>query len=256
MSHDNGRRIDTALSRAVIVFGVLLAFGLVAGAYVLGAQTKNIGSQRSTVTVKGLAEKPIAADIAEWRVSATAHGATFAEALAKLRKEKAALDQFLESQGFAVESRRDQEEHVSPHFEDRVEQDRIIQVQKGFDASQAVLVSGTSLTRIAKASKAALDYKAAGNAIRFDSPNYLVSNLEEIKMSLIAAATENARRRAEEFIKSGKARLGSIRSASQGAFYILADTTDARADDYGGVYDKSTVDKVARVVVTVEFNIE
>lgn len=75
-------------------------------------------------------------------------------------------------------------------------------------------------------------------------------------MSLIAAATENARRRAEEFIKSGKARLGSIRSASQGAFYILADTTDARADDYGGVYDKSTVDKVARVVVTVEFNIE
>ena len=35
------------------------------------------------------------------------------------------------------------------------------------------------------------------DAIRFDSPNYPVSNLEEIKMLLIPAATESARRRAE-----------------------------------------------------------
>ena len=91
-------------------------------------------------------------DIAEWRVSATVHGATFAEALAKLRQEKAVLDQLLKSQGFAVESRRDQEEYISPHFTDRVEQDRIIEGQK-IDASQAAIVSGTSLTRIFKTSK-------------------------------------------------------------------------------------------------------
>ena len=54
MGHDNGRRIDTALCRAVILFGVLLAFGLVAGADVLGVQTKNIASQRSMVMVKEL----------------------------------------------------------------------------------------------------------------------------------------------------------------------------------------------------------
>lgn len=86
---------------------------------------------------------------------------------------------------------------------------------KKFDASQAAIVSRTSLTRICKASKAALDLQGcAGNAIRFDSPNYPVSNLEEIKMSLIPAATKSARRHAEEFIKSDKAHLGSIRSAS------------------------------------------
>lgn len=28
------------------------------------------------------------------------------------------------------------------------------------------------------------------------------------------------------------------------------------ADDYGGVYDKSTIDKLARVVVTIVYNIE
>lgn len=55
MGHDNGRRIDIALCRVVILFGLILAFRLVAGADVLGAQTKNISSQRSTVMIKGLA---------------------------------------------------------------------------------------------------------------------------------------------------------------------------------------------------------
>lgn len=44
-----------------------------------------------------------------------------------------------------------------------------------------------------------------------------------------------------------------MRSASQGAFYILP-ARGARSDDeYGGTYDKTTIDKVARVVVTVEY---
>ena len=69
-------------------------------------------------------------DIIEWRVSATAHGAIFTEVLAKLHHEKAVLDQLLKSQGFAVESRRDQEEYISLYFEDHLEQDRIIQGKK------------------------------------------------------------------------------------------------------------------------------
>lgn len=245
-----------ALSRAIVIFGVLLAVGLMAGAYILGAQTKTIGSSRSTVTVKGLAEKQIKADLAEWGISATAHGASFAEALAKLRKEKAALDQFLDQQSFDKSARVDQNETVIPHFIDKEGKNGMIQVQDGYDASQPVTVTSTALDRIAEAGKAALDYKAAGHSVEFSQPNYLVSKLEEIKMSLIAAATENAKKRAEEFIKASDARLGAIRSASQGAFYILANTADARADDYGGIYDKSTIDKIARVVVTVEFNVK
>jgi hypothetical protein len=101
-----------------------------------------------------------------------------------------------------------------------------------------------------------MDYKASGHELEYQEPRYLVSNLEDVKMSLISAATENAKKRAEEFMKHSDARLGAMRSASQGAFYILPNTADARTDDYGGVYDKSTIDKIARVVVTVEFRLE
>lgn len=65
-------------------------------------------------------------------------------------------------------------------------------------------------------------------------PEYLVSNLEEIKMSLIANATKNAYSRANEFAKVGNVHVGMMRSASQGAFYILPESGSDDDSDYGG----------------------
>jgi uncharacterized protein len=47
-----------------------------------------------------------------------------------------------------------------------------------------------------------------------------------------------------------------MRSASQGAFYILAPGGNSDTDDYGGTYDKTTIDKQAKVVVTIVYTIE
>jgi uncharacterized protein len=44
-------------------------------------------------------------------------------------------------------------------------------------------------------------------------------------------------------------------SASQGAIYILAAGASADVGDWGGTYDETTVDNIARVVVTVDYGI-
>jgi hypothetical protein len=66
---------------------------------------------------------------------------------------------------------------------------------------------------------------------------------------------QNSKVRAGEFAKSGDVKVGRMRSASQGAFYILPAAGDQDVSDWGGSYDKSTVDKIARVVVTVDYAI-
>jgi uncharacterized protein len=103
-----------------------------------------------------------------------------------------------------------------------------------------------------------LQFEAAGHPIRHADSAFLVSNLEDIKMSLIGAATQNAMKRAAEFAKNGNAKVGTMRSASQGAFYILPAGASVDSSDYGyvGTYDKSTVSKTERVVVTIDYNIE
>ena len=74
---------------------IIFSIALVITAAVLGYQVKQVGGGRETISVKGLAEKPIKADRAEWKVGLQVKAASNAEALGKLRKEKPSLEQFL-----------------------------------------------------------------------------------------------------------------------------------------------------------------
>lgn len=250
--------MKSGLNRSAAILGVLLAFGLAASAAIFGSHARHIGSGKQSISVKGLAEKPIRADYAEWTIGVTVIGPTFSEALAKLRKARPALDEFLKQQGFEKSSLHDSNETVEPNMvEEELPNDRTRRVQKGFVAAQNIRLSTKDLTRVAAADKAALQLKAKGVPVVYETPQYLVSNLEEIKMSLIGAATQNAGRRAEEFAKNGGVKAGSMRSASQGAFYILpVGDSSSDSSDYGGRYDKTTQDKTARVVVTIEYAID
>jgi hypothetical protein len=246
-------------SKAVVILGVLLALGMSLAAFIFGLQAKHIGAGKQSIAVKGLAEKPVTADYAEWSVGLRVQGATYAEALTNLRNERPALDAFLATQGFASEALKGGNESVTPNMvEEEAPEGRTRIVQRGFNATQNVLITSKDLPRIEAAHKAILQFIGDGHPAHFEDPLFLVSNLEEIKMSLIGAATQNAQQRAAEFAKNGNATVGAMRSASQGAFYILPAGASVDSSDYGygGTYDKSTISKVARVVVTIEYNIE
>ena len=236
---------------------IVFSIALVIAAAVLGYQVKQVGGGRESISVKGLAEKPIKADRAEWTVSLQVQGATIAEALTKLRKERPALDQFLSTAGFNAEALTESNEAVEPNFEEvEGRNGNMRSVQVGHVARQAITINTTDLARIIAAAKGIVQFQADGHPVSFGQPQYLVSNLEDVKMSLIGAAMQNAKVRAAEFAKNGDVKVGAMRSASQGAFYILAAGANADVSDWGGTYDKATIDKIARVVVTVDYRID
>jgi uncharacterized protein len=248
--------MNNHLPRTLIIVAVILATGIVAAAQIFGMHAKHIGAGRQTISVKGLAEKPVQADRAEWTVSTEVTGATFADALAKLRATQPKVRAFLNGQGFDAAAIKDSDESLQPHMVEEDVGERTRYVQKGFDARQSLTVATQDLAKIEAASKAILQFEAEGNPVSHQQPLFMIGSLEEIKMSLIGAATQNAHLRAVEFAKNGNAKVGSMRSASQGAFYILPAGASVEVDDYGGRYDKSTIDKLARVVVTIDYNIE
>ena len=72
-------------------------------------------------------------------------------------------------------------------------------------------------------------------------PNFDYTKLNEIKPALIAEATSNARKSAEQFAKDSGARIGGIRNANQGVISI--ENRDAGSPQI----------KKIRVVTTVEY---
>jgi hypothetical protein len=235
---------------------IVFSLALVVAAAILGFQVKQVGGGRETISVKGLAEKPVRADRAEWRVQIQVKGDTLPDALAKLRKERPQLDTFLAQAGFDKSAYSESNESVEPNYE-QVEgrNGNMLSVQQGHVARQSITIGTADLAKIDAASRAIVQFEAEGHPVSYGEPQYLVSNLEDVKMSLIAAAMQNSRARAGEFARSGDVEVGRMRSASQGAFYILAAGADQDVSDWGGAYDKSTVDKIARVVVTVDYGI-
>ena len=244
------------LFKAMAILGILLAVGMSAAAFILGVQGKRAVSGQQSITVKGLAEKPIKADSAEWTLTISVTQASQAAALEKLATERKVVEAFLTKQGLAAETWTVDVETLNPHFDEVFIKEVPRQVQNGYDAVQSIHVTSKDLAKITLANKALLQLRAENHPVNALPPSYLVSNLENIKMSLIADATKNARTRATEFVKQDGVKVGVMKSASQGAFYILAVGRDAGDDSYGGVYDKSTIDKIARVVVTIVYNIE
>ena len=236
---------------------IIFSVALVIAASVLGYQVKQVGGGRESISVKGLAEKPVKADRAEWTVTLQVKGATIADALGKLRRERPALDEFLAKAGFEAASLTESNESTDPNYE-QVEgrNGNMRSVQEGYVARQSITINTADIGKIIAAAKGIVQFEADGHPVNFGQPQFLVSNLEEVKMSLIAAAMQNSKARASEFAKSGDVKVGRMRSASQGAFYILAAGGDQDVSDWGGSYDKSTVDKIARVVVTVDYAID
>ncbi len=255
MTQDTGKE-HKQFSNAIIVLGLLMAIGMASATFILGVQVKRAVAGQQSITVKGLAEKPIKADSAEWSINVGVTAQTQAEALQLVAQERKVVEAFLSKQGLGAEAWAIDVETISPHYEEVFIKDTPRQVQKGFDAFQNIRVTSKDLAKITAANKAFLQLKADNHPVSAQPPNYLVSDLESVKMSLIADATKNARNRATEFVKQDGVKVGVMKSASQGAFYILAVGGEAGDDSYGGVYDKSTIDKTARVVVTIVYNIE
>lgn len=234
-----------------------MALGLIAAAFVLGTQFKNL-KQSGTITVKGLAEAPYKANLAQIQMGVSAWGQDYAGALANGKNDFKALQQFVASKGFSISSQNVTPISVEPYNEDYVdEQGQTRTRQNGYKATQTLSISSQELNKITNMLAQVQNYRISHESVTFEKPQYLLNDLEKIKHDLIAKATDDANKRAEEFAKTGHAKVGVMRSASQGSFNILdAHNPDSDDSDYGGTYDKDGVDKLVRLVVTIDYAIE
>ena len=241
-----------------IIPALILAAGIASGAALLGAQFKNL-RQPGTITVKGLAEAQHNATLGTWRVGVETWGQDYAAALASNKKNLAKLKNFLKQQGFPDDALQQDEVDVSSHSESYYDDNGHERTrQNGYDATRHITVTTKDLAALQKALSAIQGLRAENENVIFGEPKYFLDNLETIKRDLIAKATQDAKVRADEFAKTGNARVGAMTSASQGSFDIkAAGVTDEDGDDsYGGSYSTSTIEKKVRLVVTIQYTIE
>jgi hypothetical protein len=228
----------------LIVFGLIVAIGLSLGGYFIGHGLLKARSADRFVTVKGLSEQEVPANLVLWPIVFTVT-ADDLETLQRRVDEGAAKIQTFLGDDFAG----DELSVSAPRVTDRqaqgmtaqqgrlerymaestvtVRTDRISEAKAAMERSGALVKQGVALSR-------SYEYQT----------QYLYTGLDAVKPEMIAEATRDARRAAEQFAEDSGSRVGSIRNAQQGYFSIQD-------------RDKFSPEiKTIRVVTTIQFFLE
>ena len=82
----------------------ILAMGMIVGGYLLGDGLLRAKNADRAVTVRGLAERNVTADLATWTISYSATSTSLAEAQTKVRGDTQAIGAFFKELGFPADA--------------------------------------------------------------------------------------------------------------------------------------------------------
>ena len=244
----NGSWWRDARVAAASVIGVALVLAAVVAA---GAARAFVDS-RATISVTGSARQAIRADRAIWRGTYGAQSARIEDAYEGVEGARRTVLAYLREHGFADSSITVSQIQTQPLFARSPSGIPTEQVE-GYRLGQTVEVRSSDVARIDEVARRSTELLRQG--VRFESmpPEYLVTRLAELKKEMLAAATRDARERAQEMARNAGSRIGRLRAARQGVFQVTR-AASTEVSDYG-VNDTSSIDKDITAVVSVSFEI-
>lgn len=224
----------------------ILALGMALGGLFIGKGFVDARSADRFVTVRGLAEQDVVADIGTWTIRYLANGDSLSAVQASIDEDTRAIRAFLADYGFTgeevsiadvrVEDRATYSYDQRGFGETRFNINQTVQVRTAkVDALQKAIANMTKLV------SQGVVLQTSENDARFS-----FTRLNDVKPGMIAAATKNAREAAEQFASDSDSNIGGIRQATQGYFSILP-----RNGDFGSA--EGTPLQRVRVVTTVDF---
>lgn len=227
---------------SAVLLGTLLCVGLATMGLLLSEGIIKFRDMERVVSVKGLSERDMPADVAIWPIRFTEVSNDLSELYGSLESKNDKVNNFLRQQGFKVD-----EISVSvPAIQDRQAQGfSEEQVRNGRYAGTSTLtVYSNDIEMVRKAMSNLAQLGQNGIAISgqdYDvKTQFLFTKLNDIKPAMIEEATRNAREVAEKFAHDSGSKLGKIKRASQGQFSI--DDRDSNTPYIKNVRIVSTVE--------------
>ena len=234
-----------------ILIPISVVVGLIGAATIISKPWVTI-QHAEPIMVKGYAEREVSADQGSLTVRISEKGADNGEAYEKagtsletVRKlivdtlgEEAEL---VELSSSLIETKKLNEKGNRTNEVDYV------------TATRSLRINSSQVEKLNTMSRQLHDLNGDGMRLTLSGPEFFVSQLDEVKIDLMKRATKNGRDRAEIMAKSSGEKLGSLVSARQGVIQITKPNS-TRTSSYG-LYDTETIEKVVKLVVTLEFKI-
>lgn len=232
-----------------IIPAAVLACGIAMGGFFAGHGLVKSRLGFRTVTVKGLAERSVKADLGFWPIRFTATGPTLDAARASLTQSEIVVANFLKSKGFTPADYSVQGISVEDKLANSYNNEPV-QPDVRYSLTEYIMVHSVDVAKLSAAASGATSLLAQGVAISGDAdsgPKYLFTKINDLKPELLTEANKKAKESAQKFAQESGANVGAIQSANQGVIEVNP------AVEIPNESGDKQIDKKVRVVTTITY---
>ena len=237
----------------ITVLGLCIVLATVVSSVIVSQALIKIKKFSSEViTVTGSAEKKITSDAMVWKSEFSRRDLQMTAAFQKLKDDLKTVKNYLMAKGIL-----EKEIIVSPIdtkvLYKKTEKGADTNEIEGYVLSQGIEVRSSDVDKVTAVSRESTELINQGIEFMSQAPDYFYMKLPELKLEMLAEATRDAKKRAENMAASTGNRIGAIRSAKMGVFQITPVNSFDVSD--WGMNDTTSLEKKANAVVRIDFAI-
>jgi hypothetical protein len=239
------------------ISSILFSVAIIVASIVLGNAFLNRNRVIGSISVTGLGKTDFSSDLIVWEGVFSKTNTQLEKAYADLENDKKIVLEYLNSKGVPkdaivfsaveTEQRRKNIYSASGNYMG----DEFI----GYILRQTVKIESKEVEKIENVSREITELLNQGVQLYSNLPRYYYSKLEDLKIELVSAATENARSRAEKIAGNSKSKLGNLISAKMGIFQITGQHSN---EDYswGGAFNTTSKEKTASITMKLDYSVK
>lgn len=232
---------------------VIIAIAIILTAFILGNAFKDRYDYQNTIAVTGLGSTDFESNLIVWSGYFQKKNPDLKEAYAQLDSDREIIKEYLSSKGVQKEDIIFSSVSINRDFESYYDaNDRYVSRFTGYSLNQTVTIESGEIDKIEALSREVTELINKGVELYSNEPQYYYTKLDSLKIDLIAKATDDGRRRAENIASNAKADLGDLTSANMGVFQIIAQNS-SEDFSWGGTFNTSSRYKTANITVKLEF---
>ena len=246
------------MKRTKVIVAFIFSAAIIAAVWIGGYYLNKARGHAKTVSVVGMAERDFESDLIVWRMSFDVLNMDMKSGYNEIKNVNKTVRDYLVSKGVseneidfqAITCDKETEYHYN------TETHQSYYTFAGYRLTQVVKVESNDVDKVEKISREIAELLDKGIQMNTNNLSYYYTKLSDLKIEMLAEATENARNRAETIAKSAKARLGSLQTANMGVFQITAPNSSDEEYSWGGTFNTTSKKKRASINMRLTYYVK
>lgn len=229
----------------------VIALALVISAWFGSQAIQNLKNADNTISVTGSARKAIKADLGVWRSSIQSQAPTRQAAYKQITADAETVKSYFTVQKQVPAAALSIGNLDTQTLYELLPNGNNSNQVLGYLMTQSFEIRLPDVEQIQKLAQESQELLNRDLVFASNSPEFLYTKLGDLRVEMLAQASQDARQRAIKILESVGNRLGPVRSVRTGVFQITRPNS-TEVSDYG-TYDTQTIDKDITAVLTMSF---